>query len=56
MVSLMVGDIVKLKSGGPLMTVIEAGDGQWVTCIWFDGDGKHNTHTFPLEALLPVQG
>jgi uncharacterized protein YodC (DUF2158 family) len=35
-----IGDTVKLKSGGPLMTVenIAAGDGPevMVTCIWFE--------------------
>lgn len=29
------GDIVQLKSGGPLMTIQSPDDGGWVRCIWF---------------------
>jgi uncharacterized protein YodC (DUF2158 family) len=34
-----VGDVVKLNSGGPTMTVsqVESGGGH-VRCIWFSGD------------------
>jgi uncharacterized protein YodC (DUF2158 family) len=40
-----IGDTVRLKSGGPLMTVenVDAGDGPEVliTCIWFENtEGK----------------
>ena len=30
------GDIVKLKSGGPVMTVEDIKDGKYATCVWFD--------------------
>jgi uncharacterized protein YodC (DUF2158 family) len=30
------GDVVKLKSGGPLMTADET-NGKNVHCLWFDG-------------------
>jgi uncharacterized protein YodC (DUF2158 family) len=47
----MVGDVVRLKSGGPKMTVVEAtGDG-WVTCVWFNPDGKKDTGTFPESGV-----
>jgi uncharacterized protein YodC (DUF2158 family) len=39
----VVGDVVQLKSGGPLMTVkiVAAGSaGLVVTCVYFSGDKK----------------
>lgn len=48
------GDTVRLKSGGPKMTVINAGDsgfmGAFVACVWFEGAKKFDD-TFPPEAL-----
>jgi uncharacterized protein YodC (DUF2158 family) len=29
------GDVVRLKSGGPAMTVMEATPGRWIHCRWF---------------------
>ena len=52
------GDLVLLKSGGPLMTV-HAVSPQGVVCTWFDKN-NHKTATFPeatLEAYEdPVPG
>jgi uncharacterized protein YodC (DUF2158 family) len=48
-----IGDTVKLKSGGPLMTVEQSGDylGEpRVWCVWFAKDEKKDA-TFPPEAL-----
>jgi uncharacterized protein YodC (DUF2158 family) len=50
------GDTVRLKSGGPLMTVADLGDygptgpTEGVTCVWFDG--KHReTEVFDSAVL-----
>ena len=56
-----IGDIVRLKSGGPPMTVVQLpaldlpslpplpGDDQFV-CMWFEGK-RHHQKSFPAEAL-----
>jgi uncharacterized protein YodC (DUF2158 family) len=41
-----VGDVVRLKSGSPKITVVEV-DGERVTCVWFGLEGKRETGTFP---------
>lgn len=49
----VVGDLVKLKGGGPIMTVCDRGQHKSVTqysCIWYDGS-KYSEHTF-IEPLL----
>jgi uncharacterized protein YodC (DUF2158 family) len=44
------GDTVRLKSGGPVMTINEKGPAGVLVCIWFCGaDVKH--HAFRPEAL-----
>lgn len=44
------GDVVKLKSGGPLMTVVLVkGDGNML-CNWFP-----NNETAPLSQSFPVE-
>lgn len=53
-----VGDIVRLKSGGPRMTVehVGAGDGPlgggpYVACTWFDDANKPQSRRFKPDAL-----
>ena len=47
------GDTVRLRSGGPVMTVNEKAQGGGLVCVWFAGDDvKH--HAFRAEALEPV--
>lgn len=55
---LKVGDIVKLKSGSPYMTIEEIGvytssSSKKAKCTWFDGN-KKVTELFILEALEKV--
>ena len=46
------GDVVQLKSGGPLMTVGEV-DGESVHCRWFNGS-EEKASSFPAELLKPT--
>ena len=55
-----VGDVVRLKSGGPPMTVtsIESGEndgGYVVFCIWFNTKGNEKSGHYPAAALVPVE-
>jgi uncharacterized protein YodC (DUF2158 family) len=50
------GDQVQLKSGGPVMTVVNPGGFTgWPICNWFEGD-KLKTGGFPPGALRRVPG
>lgn len=52
--SLAVGDTVRLKSGGPAMTVqLVANDGSMAYCTWFEGETL-KTGAFALATLRPV--
>jgi len=46
-----VGDVVKLKSGGPAMTVKEVSD-RGIICNWFDQDGKVQRQGFASGQLV----
>lgn len=49
-----VGDVVQLKSGGPLMTIGSigrSGDSITAFCAWFSDDGQAWDHSFPLDCL-----
>ena len=36
------GQVVQLKSGGPLMTVMSVEDNGWVKCVWFDAKDRRS--------------
>jgi uncharacterized protein YodC (DUF2158 family) len=44
------GDLVRLRSGGPLMTVMDV-KGDTVDCIWTGYDGDPRDGTFPVVVL-----
>jgi uncharacterized protein YodC (DUF2158 family) len=50
--AIQVGDIVRLKSGGPKMTVQERYNNEWL-CKWFDSRNETCCEPF-AEALLEV--
>lgn len=44
------GDVVQLKSGGPLMTVVEISNGE-AFCIWFSSAEELQRERFPITSL-----
>ena len=55
MANLKVGDVVQLKSGGPLMTV-RAIEENSVFCVWFDGkDTKSGRFPGATLTLVPEE-
>lgn len=52
--SLAMGDTVRLKIGGPLMTLLSLSEGE-CCCMWF-GEGARLEHgSFELEAIELVE-
>lgn len=49
--SLKVGAVVVLKSGGPQMTVVRIMSDNRFYCTWFDASGKATDKEFPGDAL-----
>jgi uncharacterized protein YodC (DUF2158 family) len=50
--ALEIGDIVQLKSGGPVMTVVKVDGKEAVTCTWYASQqGEFRSQVFP-EVLL----
>lgn len=54
--ALEVGDIVKLKSGGPIMTVIRVASPQTVQVSWFTKDLSLRVAEITINSLVPVKG
>jgi uncharacterized protein YodC (DUF2158 family) len=50
------GVVVKLKSGGPAMTIVKKmnaiGVDEGWQCRWFDTKGQLQTHTFMADELM----
>jgi len=49
-----IGDIVTLKSGGPIMTVTSIREANLIDCTWFIKDGKYDGpffYTFNEKSL-----
>ena len=52
---LKVGDVVRLRSGGPAMTV-EAIDGSAARVVWIDDKQQTHRDSFPLATLALESG
>lgn len=53
------GNTVRLKSGGPLMTIesVETiGDKTIVHCVWFDHDHNERRESYPTTVLIEDEG
>lgn len=53
------GDMVKLKSGGPKMTIDDIGkynynDFDQAKCVWFEKDNVKQESVFSLETLVKL--
>ena len=51
------GNVVRLMSGGPLMTVKRTNSDGETVCEWFNEEGhkfEHRWHAFKPEMLKPV--
>ena len=50
------GDVVKLKSSGPLMTVMDTDKKkQKVRCCWFNKDEKFDSTEFDKNMLILIE-
>lgn len=53
------GDVVVLKSGGPLMSVEEVGSYSGIengaNCVWFSKDGQPHEKIFDVATLKPKE-
>ena len=47
------GDLVQLKSGGPVMS-LQMLTPERAMCMWFDEEGKLHERSFPLNVLHKV--
>lgn len=45
------GDVLRLKSGGPKMTVVTLEGDDAVACKWFDRNGKLQSDSFPAAMV-----
>lgn len=46
-----IGDVVRLKSGGPKMTIVSIDESAGASCTWFDRNGKRHESVFALATV-----
>lgn len=49
-----IGDVVRLKSGGPLMTVQQATYADNIVCTWFGENNKRMSEGFHPRTLIAI--
>ena len=49
------GDVVRLRSGGPTMTVSRSDEPRGVCCVWFEGEARAEA-AFDAESLQAEDG
>jgi uncharacterized protein YodC (DUF2158 family) len=49
-----VGDVVRLRSGGPEMTVKKVQDSGWIECMWFTKERSLGQASFPKKTVVRV--
>ena len=54
MIAFKTGDVVRLRSGGPKMTITEPPEAgiTGYHCVWFDEQNVYHSHYFGAEALM----
>jgi uncharacterized protein YodC (DUF2158 family) len=54
--ALKIGDIVQLKSGGPVMTVVKLDGEDAIACMWYAAQqGEFRTQNFPHVLLDEIE-
>lgn len=54
--AIKIGQTVQLKSGGPIMTIVEIADVNRITCMWYAAaPGEFRTHVFAEVWLDEVE-
>lgn len=54
MSELKIGDIVRLKGNGPILTVTGTAAGEQVRCAWFTPAHEARSEVYPRGALLHI--
>ena len=57
MIEQKIGNVVKLVSGGPDMTIVAIGGGDragQVECEWYDASAAKQSEWYPVDALIPA--
>ena len=52
---LKTGDLVRVKSGGPVMTAAFKDDYGRMSCVWFNDKKEHKQEFFQLETLTNAE-